>query len=246
MVSICETRPDGEEQPPSASGVQGSDRLPIVLTAHCGRQRIWVAASARRAGVRGPLGRMSFDALQQNAGACVNQFESFVMLRRLRAITITAGLWSLAFTLLSLLAMSSIAVVLYRVVPVADRPLLWSLLARTLAIWALTGFVTGIAFASIVMRFAGDNTSSRLSTRRFVMWGGAAGGVAPAVAVPLLAATHVMPASATVLLVLSGVCAIVGAFTARATLWVSRRGENVALPVSRSPDRNSRTPTFIG
>ena len=84
MVSICETRPDGEEQPPSASGVQGSDRLPIVLTAHCGRHRIWVAASARRAGVRGPLGRMLFDALQQNAGACVNQFESFVMLRRLR------------------------------------------------------------------------------------------------------------------------------------------------------------------
>jgi hypothetical protein len=108
----------------------------------------------------------------------------------------------------------------------------WSLLASSLAIWVLSGFVTGAVFACVVARLEGDSASTSLSMRRFVIWGGAAGGFAPALAVPLLVGMSVLPGSAVVVLTLSGIGAILGAVTARATVWVARRAEHTALLAS--------------
>jgi hypothetical protein len=159
------------------------------------------------------------------------------VMRRLRGIVGTIGIWTAAFTvagaggLFVLLALGALP------------PFELTRFLRTLVVvsvrWAFLGAGMGLAFAGAVLLGERKRTLIALSPRRFAAWGFVAGAIVPmgVTTVYVLAGRSSIAINLRTGLIFAGICGAVGAALAAVSLRAARRA-----PLSRDETPRVRVP----
>lgn len=150
------------------------------------------------------------------------------LVRRIRGIVGTSAVWAALFAVAGLVGLIPLSLLGAR--PPADPAQVTRFLANTLMRWTIGGAAIGLVFATTVASVERRRSLNSLSPRRFAAWGFIAGAAVP-LSITTVANLTGQSSPANDLragIVFGGICGILGAALAAASVRAARRAGAVS------------------